>query len=193
MLKEKFKNHRIILASGSPRRQQFFKELDLKFEVIIKEIEEVFPEHLQSSAITDYLAELKSKAFDGFLQPNDILITSDTLVWHNGKSLGKPKDFDDAFSMLQALSNSTHEVVTSVCIKTTEKTLVVNDSTFVTFNPLTNEMITYYLENYKPFDKAGSYGIQEWIGLVGIKSIEGSYANVVGLPTHLVFECLMQF
>lgn len=190
MLKEKFKNHRIILASGSPRRQQFLKELDLDFVIILKEVNEVYPHHLKASEITDYLAELKANAFDENLKPQDILITSDTLVWHNGKALGKPKNYHEAFQMLQSLSNSTHEVVTSVCVKTSEQTLIVNDSTFVTFMSLTDEMITYYIDNYQPYDKAGSYGIQEWIGLVGIQSIEGSYANVVGLPTHLVYDCL---
>jgi septum formation protein len=193
MLRKKFKNKTIILASGSPRRQEFFKNLDLDFEIRLKEIEEVFPDSLQSLEITDYLAQLKAAAFDGELQENELLITSDTLVWHNKKALGKPKDYDDAFKMLEELSNATHEVITSVCFKTKHSSEIVNDITKVTFGELSSEAITFYLDNYKPFDKAGSYGIQEWIGLIGIKNIEGSYTNVVGLPTEKVYQYLLKF
>ena len=193
MLRKKFKNKTIILASGSPRRQEFFKNLDLDFEIRLKEIEEVFPDNLQSLEITDYLAQLKAAAFEGELQENELLITSDTLVWHNKKALGKPKDYDDAFKMLQELSNATHEVITSVCFKTKHSSETINDITKVTFGELTSEAITFYLDNYKPFDKAGSYGIQEWIGLIGIKNIDGSYTNVVGLPTEKVYQYLLKF
>lgn len=193
MLKEKFKNNRIILASGSPRRQQFLKELDVDFEIQLKDIEEIYPEHLQASAITNFLAKLKASAFLADLQPNDILITSDTIVWLNNKALGKPKDYNDAFEMITEMSGKTHKVITSVCIKTTQKEVVFYEETLVTFATLIPEEIKYYLNNYKPFDKAGSYGIQEWIGLVAIQKIEGSYANVVGLPTHRLYEELMKF
>jgi septum formation protein len=193
MLHKKFENTKIILASGSPRRQEFFKNLDLDFEIRLKEIEEVFPETLQSLEITDYLAKLKASAFDGDLLENEMLVTSDTLVWLKNEALGKPKDYDDAFAMLQKLSNQTHEVITSVCFKTKDKTEIVNDITKVTFGTLSDEAIKYYLDNYKPFDKAGSYGIQEWIGLVGITNIEGSYTNVVGLPTEKVYQYLLNF
>jgi septum formation protein len=193
MLHKKFENIKIILASGSPRRQQFLKDLDLNFEIRLKEIEEIFPETLQSLEITDYLAKLKAAAFEGELQENELLITSDTLVWLNNKALGKPTDYDDAFKMLQEMSNKTHDVITSVCFKTKYKTEVINDITKVTFNDLSDEAIKYYLDNYKPFDKAGSYGIQEWIGLVGITNIEGSYTNVVGLPTEKVYQYLLNF
>lgn len=193
MLHKKFENTKIILASGSPRRQEFFRNLDLDFEIRLKEIEEVFPETLQSLEITDYLAQLKATAFEGELLDNELLITSDTLVWLNGKALGKPIDYNDAFLMLQQLSNQTHEVITSVCFKTNTKTEVINDTTKVTFGPLSDESIQYYLDNYKPFDKAGSYGIQEWIGLVGIVNIDGSYTNVVGLPTEKVYRYLLNF
>jgi septum formation protein len=193
MLHKKFENTKIILASGSPRRQQFLKDLDLNFEIRLKEIEEIFPETLQSLEITDYLAKLKAAAFEGELQENELLITSDTLVWLNNKALGKPVDYDDAFKMLQEMSNKTHEVITSVCFKTKYKTELINDITKVTFNDLSDESIKYYLDNYKPFDKAGSYGIQEWIGLVGITKIEGSYTNVVGLPTEKVYQYLLNF
>ncbi|CAM4245736.1 Maf-like protein [Flavobacterium terrigena] len=192
MLNEKFKNHRIILASGSPRRQQFLKELDVDFEIQLKDIEEIYPEHLQAEEITNFLAKLKASAFTLDLDDNDILITSDTIVWLNNKALGKPKDYDDAFEMLTEMSGTTHKVITSVCIKTTIKEIVFYDETLVTFTALSSDEIKYYLNNYKPFDKAGSYGIQEWIGLVAIEKIEGSYANVVGLPTHRLYQELMK-
>ena len=192
MLNEKFKNHRIILASGSPRRQQFLKELDVNFEIQLKDIEEIYPEHLQAEEITNFLAKLKASAFALDLDDNDILITSDTIVWLNNKALGKPKDYDDAFEMLTEMSGTTHKVITSVCLKTTDKEIIFYEETLVTFTKLSSDEIKYYLNNYKPFDKAGSYGIQEWIGLVAIEKIEGSYANVVGLPTHRLYEELMK-
>ncbi|UGS22171.1 Maf-like protein [Flavobacterium cyclinae] len=193
MLKEKLNKINIILASGSPRRQQFFKEMDLHYSIRLKEIEEIYPEHLQAEEITNFLAKLKASAFENELEENDILVTSDTIVWLNGKALGKPKDYDDAFQMLQQLANQTHEVITSVCLKSIDKTEVFHCVTKVTFSNLSDEAIRYYLEHYKPFDKAGSYGIQDWIGLVGISKIEGSYTNVVGLPTEMLFQKLMNY
>ncbi len=192
MLNEKFKNNRIILASGSPRRQQFLKELDVDFEIQLKDIEEIYPDHLQAEEITNFLAKLKASAFALNLDDNDILITSDTIVWLNNKALGKPKDYDDAFEMLTEMSGTTHKVITSVCLKTIDKEIVFYEETLVTFTALSSDEIKYYLDSYKPFDKAGSYGIQEWIGLVAIEKIEGSYANVVGLPTHRLYEELMK-
>ena len=192
MLNEKFNKHRIILASGSPRRQQFLKELDVDFEIQLKDIEEIYPEHLQAEEITNFLAKLKASAFALDLDDNDILITSDTIVWLNNKALGKPKDYDEAFEMLTEMSGTTHKVITSVCLKTTDKEIVFYEETLVTFTKLSSDEIKYYLNNYKPFDKAGSYGIQEWIGLVAITKIEGSYANVVGLPTHRLYEEMMK-
>ena len=193
MLKEKLNKINIILASGSPRRQQFFKEMDLHYTIRLKEIEEIYPEHLQAEEITNFLAELKASAFENELKENDVLVTSDTIVWLNGKALGKPKDYDDAFQMLQQLANKTHEVITSVCLKSIDKTEVFHCVTKVTFANLSDEAIKYYLDNYQPFDKAGSYGIQDWIGLVGISKIEGSYTNVVGLPTKMLFQKLMNY
>ena len=193
MLKEKLNKINIILASGSPRRQQFFKEMDLHYTIRLKEIEEIYPEHLQAEEITNFLAELKASAFENELKENDVLVTSDTIVWLNGKALGKPKDYDDAFKMLQQLANQTHEVITSVCLKSIDKTDVFHCVTKVTFANLSDEAITYYLNNYKPFDKAGSYGIQDWIGLIGISKIEGSYTNVVGLPTEMLFQKLINY
>lgn len=188
MLRNKLQQYKLILASGSPRRQQFFKDLDLDFEIRVKEIEEIFPPELRAEEITNYLAVLKSSAFEGELNYNEILITSDTIVWHKNKALGKPKDEQDAFAILKSLSNSTHEVITSVCFKTRTESTVMSEVTKVTFNELSDESILYYIENYKPFDKAGAYGIQEWIGFVGVSKIEGSYANVMGMPTDKVYE-----
>ena len=143
--------------------------------------------------ITNFLAELKANAFENELDENDVLVTSDTIVWLQGKALGKPKDYDDAFKMLQQLANQTHEVITSVCLKSIDKTEVFHCVTKVTFSNLSDEAIRYYLDNYQPFDKAGSYGIQDWIGLIGISKIEGSYTNVVGLPTEMLFQKLMNY
>lgn len=190
MLKNKLQKYKLILASGSPRRQQFFKDLDLDFEIRLKEIEEIYPPELKAEEITNYLAELKASAFEGELKANEILITSDTIVWYKNKALGKPKDALDAFDILKSLSNATHEVITSVCFKTNAETTVLYEVTKVTFNELSDEAIQYYIENYKPFDKAGAYGIQEWIGFVGVSKIEGSYANVMGMPTDKVYEYL---
>lgn len=193
MLKDKLKTYKLILASGSPRRQQFFRDLDLDFEIRLKDIEEVYPENLQGVEITNFLAELKANAFDGEIAADELLVTSDTIVWHNGKALGKPKDYNDAFAILKSLSNVTHEVITSVCFRSVNKVDTIFDVTKVTFGLLTDEDIYYYLDNYKPFDKAGAYGIQEWIGLVGITKIEGSYTNVVGLPTEKVYQYLNNY
>ena len=190
MLREKLKDYKIVLASGSPRRQQFFKELDLDFEIRIKEVEEIYPDTLQGVEITNYLAKLKSAAFDNDIQPNEIIVTSDTIVWLDNKALGKPKDKQDAFLMLQSMAGKTHEVITSVCFKTINKIDIVNCVTRVTFNPISDAEILFYIDKYQPFDKAGAYGIQEWIGLMAITKIEGSYTNVVGLPTDLVYRYL---
>lgn len=192
MLREKLKHTRLILASGSPRRQQFFSELDVDFEIRLKEVEEIFPPELAAEEITNYLAVLKANAFEGELVEGDLLVTSDTIVWHKGNCLGKPKSKEDAVAMITSLSGATHEVITSICFKTVDYTEVVFEKTKVTFESLNKESIDYYVEKYQPFDKAGSYAIQEWIGSVGISKIEGSYTNVVGMPMHLVYRKLMQ-
>lgn len=193
MLKELLKQYHIILASGSPRRQTFFKDLDLDFEIQLKPVDEIYPKHLQKEGITDYLSKLKAEPFLSNLKANDILVTSDTIVWHNNKALGKPKDENDAFEMLKSMSDDSHEVLSSICFTTTTKQKVVNTNTKVSFKVLTDEEIWYYINAYKPFDKAGAYGIQEWIGAIAITKIEGSYNNVVGLPTHLLYETLINF
>jgi len=190
MLKQKLNNYNVILASGSPRRQQFFRDLDIDFSIQLKEIEEIYPENLKGVAITDYLSNLKSDAFSA-LNDKDLLITSDTIVWLEGKALGKPKDAKDAFTMLRAMSGKKHEVITSVCLKSTSFQKIINDITIVTFKELSDDEIHYYINNYKPFDKAGAYGIQEWMGFIGIEKIEGSYFNVVGLPVHKLYKELM--
>ncbi|NHN24467.1 septum formation protein Maf [Flavobacterium jejuense] len=192
MLKDKLNQYNIILASGSPRRQQFFKEMDISYTIQLKEIDEIYPNTLNAEEITNYLAELKASVFEN-LQENDILITSDTIVWHNKEALGKPKNYEDAFQMLQSMSDKTHEVITSVCFKTKDRTETIYEITKVTFKNLLDTEITYYLDHYEPFDKAGSYGIQEWIGLIGITKIEGSYTNVVGLPVEKVYSKLLDY
>lgn len=191
MLKEKLSNYNIILASGSPRRQQFFKDLHIPFTIEIKEVEEVFPPTLKGVAITDYLANLKAKPFNHLLD-NDLLITSDTIVWLNEEALGKPKDAEEAFKMLRKLSGKQHQVLTSISIKNPNFQVVTNDTTVVYFKELTDEEINYYIKTCQPFDKAGAYGIQEWIGFIGIDRLEGSYFNVMGLPVHKLYKELMK-
>ncbi|WP_406683394.1 Maf-like protein [Seonamhaeicola sp. MEBiC1930] len=190
MLNEKLKNHHLILASGSPRRQAFFKNLGLDFEIRLKPVKEEYPDRLTHFEISNYLAQLKALPFKDDLKDKDILITSDTIVWHNGKALGKPRDKDEAYAILKSLSNKTHEVITSVCFtsKNYEKTL--HNITKVTFKELTDKEILFYINTYKPYDKAGAYGIQEWIGEIGVTKIEGSYFNVMGFPIHLVYKTL---
>ena len=186
MLREKLKNHTIILASKSPRRQQFFKDLDIDFTIQLKEVEEIYPKELNGIEITDFLADLKSKAFTN-LSDKDILITSDTIVWHNNTALGKPKNEIDAFNMLRSLSGKKHEVITSISLRNKHFQKIINDITTVYFKELSDDEINYYIKNYKPFDKAGAYGIQEWLGFIAINKIEGSYFNVAGLPVHKLY------
>jgi len=190
MLNEKLKNHHIILASGSPRRQEFFKNLGLDFEIRLKPIKEEYPTRLTHFEISNYLAQLKALPFKEELKANDILITSDTIVWHNNKALGKPRDATEAFNIIKSLSNATHEVITSICFTTTSFEKTLHAITKVTFKELTDEEILYYVNTFNPLDKAGAYGIQEWIGQIGVTKLEGSYFNVMGLPTHLVYKTL---
>jgi septum formation protein len=190
MFHENLSKYHIILASGSPRRQQFFRDLGLDFEVRLKPVVEEFPKRLRHFEISDYLAQLKAIPFKDTLKENDILITSDTIVWHNNEALGKPKNSSEAFQMLKSMSNTTHDVITSVCFTTSKLQKTVNAITKVTFKELSDDELNYYIDTYRPFDKAGAYGIQEWIGKIGITHIEGSYFNVMGLPTHLVYKTI---
>lgn len=190
MLYETLKHHHLILASQSPRRQTFFKDLGLDFEIRLKPVKEEYPPRLSHFEISNYLAQLKALPFKEELQDKDILITSDTIVWHQNKALGKPNNNKEAFSILKSLSNTTHEVITSVCFTTTTFEKTVYNTTKVTFKALTDDEIKYYISNYKPFDKAGAYGIQDWIGQIGVTKIEGNYFNVMGLPVHLVYKTL---
>ena len=191
MLRNKLSKFNIILASGSPRRQRFLKELDIPFTIEIKEVNEIYPKHLKAAEITDYLADLKSKCFNN-LKSNDLLITSDTIVWFEETALGKPKSKKDAFLMLKKMSGKQHYVYTSISIKSCFFQKIFNDVTVVEFEKFTDEEIDYYLEKFTPYDKAGSYGIQDWIGLVGVKKITGSYFNVMGLPVHKLYKELLK-
>jgi len=193
MLREHLNGYKVILASASPRRQQFFRDLDIDFEIRLKEVEEIYPPELKEVEITDFLAQLKADAFVDDIGDNEIIVTSDTIVWHQDKALGKPVDFNDAFDILSKLSASTHQVFTSVCFKSKHGSEVINEMTKVTFGSLTADEIRYYLNNHNPYDKAGAYGIQDWIGLVAVTKIEGSYANVMGMPTDKVYEYLSKF
>ena len=193
MLKNSLKSKNLILASGSPRRQELLKSLGVPFEIRIKEIDEDYPKHLKKSEISDYLAQLKSNAFVEELTPKDLLITSDTIVWYHNMALGKPKSKHDAFQMLQKLSGKTHEVITSVCLKSLQKEDIFNSITKVTFKELSSEEIQFYIDNYNQMDKAGAYGIQDWIGQIGVTKIEGSYFNVMGFPIHKIYSQLLKF
>lgn len=188
MLSTKLSKYNIILASKSPRRHELIKSLDISFSIKTKEVEEIYPENLKHSEITDYLAELKATPFTTELNENDLLITSDTIVWLNNKALGKPKDYHEAFNMLKELSNATHEVITSISLTSKNFQQTFNDVTTATFKKLSNEEIDYYINTYKPFDKAGAYGIQEWIGKIGITKMNGSYFNVMGFPVHKLYK-----
>ncbi|WP_318308213.1 Maf family nucleotide pyrophosphatase [Flagellimonas crocea] len=191
-LKDKLKGKKIILGSGSPRRKMFLEELGLDFEVQPKSVEEVYPDELQGHEISEYLARLKATPFIEELEPDQVVITSDTVVWHKNASLAKAADKTEAFEMLRALSGDWHEVITSVCFTTKDSQKTVSSNTKVKLKDFTDEEINYYIETCQPFDKAGAYGIQEWIGIIGISEIQGSYTNVVGLPTDLVYQFLME-
>ena len=193
-LSKHLEGRRLILASGSPRRRELLGELGLEFTLgQIKDYDETYPASLKYDEIPAYIAEQKSVHYKGELEPGDILITSDTIVAIDGDILGKPKDKTEAIKMLRELSGRTHHVVTGVCLRSTDKTLTFSDTCQVTFDILSDEDIEYYIDNFKPFDKAGAYGIQEWIGLSNIKSITGSVYTVIGLPVQQLYKALMLF
>jgi nucleoside triphosphate pyrophosphatase len=191
MLRAKLKDYKIILASGSPRRQDLFDNLDIDFSIDVRELDESYLPDLKGIEITDHLARLKATAFDT-IETNEIIITSDTLVWKDYIAIGKPANQKEAKEMLRNLSGEMHEVITSVCFTSKDFQKVIHDTTKVWFKKFTEDEIDYYLKAYKPFDKAGSYGVQEWLGLIGIDRLEGSYFNVMGLPTRLVYKTLME-
>ena len=192
LLQDKLKNNNLILASKSPRRQQFLKDLNLDFVIKLKEVEEIYSKELKGKQITNFLAKLKAKAFNN-LDDKDILVTSDTIVWFKNKPLEKPKNRVEAIEMLQKLSNKKHKVYTSICLKSNEKEVVFSDTTTVYIKKLSNEEINYYVTNFNPFDKAGSYGIQEWFGYIAVKKIKGSFFNVMGFPVHKFYKELLKF
>ena len=186
---QRFSNYDIILASNSPRRQQFLKDIGLDFRIKTHSVEEIYPEELKAAEISDYLVKLKAEPFKS-LTEKQLVITADTIVWHNNQCLGKPKDRAEAVQMLQQLSEEAHQVVTSVAFTQAHQQKVIHQVSTVYFKALTATEIDYYIDNYQPFDKAGAYGIQEWIGTVGIVKIEGSYTNIVGLPVAQVLATL---
>ena len=185
--------YNIILASNSPRRKELLGGLDLEFQVkVIPGLEESYPESLPAQQIPAYLAEQKASAYLDSLEDNDLLITADTIVWNNNQVIGKPADRDEAIAMIRSLSGHEHQVITGVCLttKSFKKTFSVTSS--VRFAELTDEEIIYYVDKYRPFDKAGAYGIQEWIGYVAVENIEGSFYNVMGLPVQRLYKELKE-
>jgi septum formation protein len=193
MIVDDLNNCRIILASRSPRRQQLLSEMGLRFEVVIKDYPETYPAGLSGSQIAEYLAHAKAACFLEELKENDLVITADTIVWCDNKILGKPVNKEDAGRMLRALSGNTHDVITGVTILTSLHERTFSEATKVTFEVLEEEEINYYIDNFKPYDKAGAYGIQEWIGIAACSRIEGSYFNVVGLPIQRLYKELKEF
>jgi len=189
----KITNYNIVLGSNSPRRKEILTQMGFKFEVRVSDKEELFSDTLKGKEVSEFLAIQKSDNLKDTLQNNELLITADTIVVHDNQILNKPKTENQAIKMLTSLSSSTHEVITSFCLLSTEKREVYSETTLVTFSELSEESILYYIKKYKPFDKAGSYGIQEWIGLTSIKKIEGSYSNVVGFPTSELYKKITNF
>ena len=185
----------IILGSQSPRRRELMAGLDLPFTAINIDADETYPSELQAGDIPYYISRAKARAYEAQLLPNQLLITADTIVWLDGHMLGKPHDADDAFAMLRALSGKTHQVYTAVTFASidvlTSRHLDIStvvDKTDVTFADLSDEEIHYYIQKYRPFDKAGAYGVQEWIGYIACTQMKGSYFNVMGFPVHLVYQ-----
>lgn len=183
----------IILGSSSPRRNELLKSLGFDFVINPSNADEDYPLNLKGHEIPVFLAEKKASSFNGVLTETDLLITADTIVWCEGEIFNKPINFEEGMLMLQTLSGKMHEVFTAVCLKSANKQIIFYDATKVYFKKFTNEEIEYYLNKYKPYDKAGSYGVQEWIGYIGIEKIEGSFYNVMGLPVKKLHEELMKF
>ncbi|MBI5010956.1 MAG: septum formation protein Maf [Bacteroidia bacterium] len=184
---DSLRKYRVILASRSLRRQQLLRELGIDFEIVLMDFDESFPEGLDGIEIARHVAGKKADAFRDVIKENEIVITADTIVWCRGKVLGKPTSPDEAASMLMEISGTTHEVITGVSILFYNRKVVFTESTKVTFEEMSDMEIRYYVEKYAPFDKAGAYGIQEWIGLTACSHIDGSYFNVVGLPVQRLY------
>ncbi len=184
---------RLILGSASPRRKELLKNLGFDFAIEPTHADENFPDNLKAQNIPIYLSEKKANAYLGELKETDILITSDTIVWCEGVVLNKPADFNEGKIMLESLSGKMHEVFTAVCLKSKHKQVTFFDTTKVYFKKLSQQEINYYLNNYSPYDKAGSYGAQDWMGYIGIDKIEGSFYNVMGLPVKQLYEELLKF
>ena len=194
MVKQKRMNYHLILASNSPRRQELLKGLDWPFEVRVKAgIDETYPDDLSAEEVPLYLSKLKAEAYCAELQPEELLITADTIVVVGNKILGKPRNAADAKTMLALLSGRTHQVVTGVSLTTQHKQVAFKVVTDVTFKALSQTEINYYVDTYKPLDKAGAYGVQEWIGYIGVTALNGSYYNVMGFPVQRVYEELQRF
>ena len=181
---------KLVLASNSPRRQELLTRLGLTFEVRIKEVDEDFPVNLKRHEIAEYLATKKAEAYLSGLEDNEVLITADTIVCLEDQVLNKPANFEEAQEMLRSLSGRAHEVITGVCLISNQKKMVFHDITRVFFKPLSNEEINWYITHHQPFDKAGAYGAQDWIGMVAIQKLEGSFYNVMGLPMHALYAAL---
>ena len=180
----------IILASKSPRRQELIKGLELNYTIHTYDVDESFPAHLQAESIALYLAEKKADAYPDTLSDNEILVTADTIVWINNEVLNKPVDEKDSMRMLKQICGATHQVFTGVCIKTTSQKYVLYDKTDVTCRPMSEDELWYYIKNYHPFDKAGSYGIQDWFGYTAVERIDGCFYNVMGLPVGKLYRAL---
>lgn len=186
---ENLKKYHIILASNSPRRRELLAGLDIEYEVkVLPGIDESYPDTLAAEDIPQYISREKAAAYEAALQPDDLVITADTIVWTEGRVLGKPKDEEEAKAMLRQLAGRTHQVITGVTLltKAMKRTFAVTSE--VTFDALTEEEISYYVGRYRPLDKAGAYGIQEWIGYVGVSALHGSYFNVMGLPVQRLYK-----
>lgn len=189
MILENLNDKKILLASKSPRRQELLKGLGISFEIVVVNCDETYPNHLKNEKITDFISETKAKSYSE-LKKNEILITADTLVALGDQILGKPKDEAHAFEMIKSLSQNTHQVYTSVSIKSTDQLITISDKTEVSFDFISDDEINYYIEKYKPMDKAGAYGIQEWLGFAKVSKINGCYYNVMGLPLNKLYHTL---
>lgn len=187
------KNIHLILASKSPRRQELIKGLEVPFNIQTYEVDESFPIHLQAHDIALYLAAKKADAYPHLLQENEVLLTADTIVWIDNTVLNKPENDADSFRMLKTISGSTHQVYTGVCLRSNNKSITFYDKTDVTCSAISDEAIWHYINNYKPFDKAGSYGIQDWFGYTAVEKINGCFYNVMGLPVGKVYQHLLSF